>query len=287
MPEEFEGFAYIDINNPMAAWNVVRSSFYSPSCLLKSEQAGALSFSMAELLRLENAARAAAEFKLDDYRKRNFPSAISRLTGIFIFDDIDSAARIWSSEAWSAHFTSDFLTDVGVSADCSSRVDAAWISKMRDENNILAEGWEVMAEKYWSGEPASEEPIWERIIEGWVTVWGLDLKCRALAEIKRHWPKSLSLLEVAANSAAIGSRDGAVLPYAILNNGLLTVSYYLRMVDAHDPEFCERLGRFLREGGSRVCRLDSLGDSLVLPDFSCYSFERRIGDAPGIWQAPM
>ena len=33
MPEEFEGFVYINIDNPMPAWNVVRSSFYSPSCL--------------------------------------------------------------------------------------------------------------------------------------------------------------------------------------------------------------------------------------------------------------
>lgn len=282
MPEEFEGFAYIDINNPMAAWNVVRSNFYSPSCLPQSERAGALSFGMADLLRDENAARAAAEFQLEDYRKRNFPSAVSRLTGIFLFDDIDSAAQIWSSNAWSSHFTLDYLTDVGVSADCSSRVDAAWITKMRDKNNVLAKGWEAMAEKYWSGEPSSEEPIWERIIDGWVTVWGRDLKCRAFAEVQRYWPESLSLLEVAANSAAIGSRDGAVLPYAILEAGLLKVSYCLRMRDARDPEFCERLGRFQREGGSRVCKLGQLGDSLVLPDFSCYSFERRIGDVPHI-----
>lgn len=283
MPEEFEGFVYIDIDSPMAAWNVVRSNFYSPSCLPQSERAGALSFGMADLLRDGNAARASAEFKLEYFRQRYFPDTVSRLTGIFLFDTIDSAAQIWGNDAWSDHFSSEYLTDVGVSADRSSRVDAAWITMMRNDENILVEGWEALAERYWSGEPMSDQPIWERIIEGWVTIWGLDLKTRALEEIQKYWPKSLPLLALAANSAAMGSNDGAILPYATRKGELLEISYYLRMVDALDAEFCERLGHFLRTGGSRVCMLGPLGDPLVLPDFSCYSFERRIEGISLIW----
>ncbi|PZR00759.1 MAG: hypothetical protein DI533_09585 [Cereibacter sphaeroides] len=147
---------------------------------------------------------------------------------------------------------------------------------MRDDKNILVEGWEALAEKYWSGEPASDQPIWERIIEGWVTIWGLDLKTRAFEEIQRYWPQSLPLLEVAANSATIGSCDGAIIPYAVQTGESLQISYYLRMVDAKDPEFCERLADFMRTGGDRVCRLGPISDSLVLPDFSCYFFEWRI-----------
>lgn len=276
MTEEFEGFVYINIENPMAAWNVVRSNFYSPSRLPQSERRGALSFGMADLLRNENAARAEAEFLLEDFRRKHFPGAVSRLTGIFLFDDIDSAAQVWDNDAWSGHFNSDYLTDVGVSADHSSRLDSAWITKMRDDKNILVEGWEAMAERYWSGEPASDQPVWERIVEGWVTIWGLDLKTRALEEIQEYWPKSLPLLANAANSAAIGSCDGAVMPYAIRKGELLEIGYYLRMVDAKDAEFCDRLGHFLKTGGNRVCRLGPVGDCLVLPDFSCYSFERQI-----------
>lgn len=286
MPEEFEGFAYIDINNPMAAWNVVRSNFFTPSCLSEQERAGALSFGMAALLRNENDDRAAAEFQLEDFRKNNFPNAVSRLTGIFVFDDIDSAAQVWSSESWSAHFDSEYLTDIGVSADRSSRLDANWIAKMRDENNCIVEGWQTMAAKYWSGEPASDTPIWERIIEGWVTVWGLDLKMRALKEIQKYWPESLPSLAIAANFAKIGSRDGAVMPFALLENGVLKIDYYMRFSDAKDPVSCERLGEFLRTGGNRVCRLGPLGDSIFIPDFSCYRFDRQVGDVPHFWCAP-
>jgi hypothetical protein len=276
MPEEFEGFAYINIDNPMASWNAVRSNFYSPSRLPQADRPGALSFAMADLLRDGNKARATAEFRLEDFRRQHFPDAVSRLTGIFLFDDIDSAAQVWDSEAWSGHFNSDYLTDVGVSADHSTRVDSAWITMMRNDKNILVEGWEAMAEKYWSGEPTRHQPIWERIIEGWVTIWGVDLKTRALEEIQKFWPQSLPLLAVAANSAAIGSCDGAIVPYAIRKDALLKIGYYLRMVDDKDPEFCERLDHFLKTGGNRVCRLGPDDDSLVLPDFSCYGFEREI-----------
>lgn len=283
MPEELEGFAYINIENPMAAWNVVRSNFYSPSRLPQSERPGALSFGMADLLRHGNAARASAEFCLEGFRRRQFSDAVSRLTGIFLFDDIDSAAQVWDNDAWSGHFNSDYLTDVGVSADHSSRLDSAWITMMRNDKNNLVEGWEAMAERYWSGEPASDQPIWERIIEGWVTIWGLDLKTRALEEIQKFWPQSLPLLANAANSAAIRSCDGAFVPYAIRKDALLEISYYLRMVDAKDPQFCEQLGHFLRTGGNRVCRLGPVDDDMVCPDFSCYSFERQIEDISHIF----
>ena len=127
MSEEFEGFAYINIDNPMAAWNVVRSNFYSPSRLPHSERPGALSFGMADLLRNENTARAAAEFRLERFRRTYFPKSVSRLSGIFVFDDIDSAAQVWGNDAWSGHFNPNYLTDVGVSADVFSRLDANWM----------------------------------------------------------------------------------------------------------------------------------------------------------------
>ncbi|WP_170608360.1 hypothetical protein [Ruegeria arenilitoris] len=170
---------------------------------------------MTDLLRDGNAARATAEFRLEDYRRKYFPSAVSRVTGIFLFDDIDSAAQAWDSEEWSGHFNSDYLTDVGVSADQSSRHDSTWITMMRDDENILVDGWKEMAVGYWSGKAASDQPIWERIIEGWVTIWGVDLKARALKEVQQYWPQSLPLLAVAANSSLVGSCDGAIMPHAI------------------------------------------------------------------------
>lgn len=283
MCEKFEGFVYIKIDNPMAAWNVVRSAFYSPSCLPQSERAGALSFGMADLLKNENVARAMAEFQLDEFRRKHFPDTVSRLSGIFLFDDVCSAVKVCNNDEWSGHFNSEYLTDVGVVANRSSRVDATWITLMRNEENILVDGWEVMAESYWSGMPANNEPIWERIIDGYVTVWGGDLKNRALSEVQKFWPQSLPLLAIAANSAILGSCDGAIIPYATWNGGNIEIRYYLRMVDALDIEFCKRLKHFLETDDGMVCRLGPVNNPLILPDFSCYNFERRIGGNSFIW----
>lgn len=283
MPTEIEGFAYINIENPMAAWNVVRSNFYTPECLAPLERQGALSFAMADLLREGNDDRAAAEFQLESFRRQHFPNTVSRLTGLFIFDEVESAAQVWSNDAWPGHFKAEYLTDVGAFAHRSSRLDSNWIALMRNNKNFPVEGWEVMAEKYWSGEPASEKPIWERIIEGYMTIWGLDLKSKAFEEVQHFWPQSLELLAFAANAAMIGSHDGAVMPRAKLKNDTLNVSYYLRMEDAKDMEFCRRLGQFLKTGGKKVCRLTPNFDNLVRPDFRCYSFERRIKGSASVF----
>ena len=272
----FEGFIYVNINNPMAAWNVVRSHFYTPSQLPESERSGALSFGLADLLRSGNVERALAEFRLEEMRIASFPDAVSRLTGIFLFDSVESAALVWDKDNWTGHFRTDFLTDVGFSASQSSRHDAGWIEKMRAFDNSLVTGWETMAGHYWSGEPASDEPIWERIIEGHVTIWGTGLKSRALDEIKRFWPDSLPLLSIAANSAAIGSLDGEVMPFAVRKENKIHVNYYMRMKDAKDAAFCERLALFVKNGGDQVCRLGPMRKNLVTPDFSYYGFETTI-----------
>lgn len=278
MPKPFEGFIYVNINNPMAAWNVVRSHFYTPSQLPESERSGALSFALADLLRSGNVERALAEFKLEEMRIASFPDAVSRLTGIFLFDNVESAALVWDKDNWTGHFEADFLTDVGFFASQSSRHDAGWIDKMRAFDNSLVTGWETMAEHYWAGEPASDEPIWERIIEGHVTIWGTDLKSRALDEIKKYWPASLPLLSVAANSAAIGSLDGEVMPFAVRKENKIHVNYYMRMKDAKNADFCERLASFVKNGGDQVCWLSPMGENLVTPDFSSYGFETTIDE---------
>jgi hypothetical protein len=278
MPENVTGFVYIDINNPMAAWNVVRSGFYSPSCLPSVERAGALSFWFSDLLRDCNRQRAEAEFRLEHFRQQKFPEKVSRLTGIFTFDDVASALKVCDSD-WKGHFSADCLTDVGISAYRSSRMDADWIRMMRSQSNHLLDGWEEMAEHYWSGLPASSKPTWEFIIEGYVTIWGLELKQRALQEIQRYWPSSLLLLEVAANSRAIGSHDGVVMPRASVSGEKIKIDYYLRIVDGRDPDFCARLGKFMQEDGPQVCRIAPARHYLVTPDFSEFGFSRNISGA--------
>lgn len=278
MAEQFEGFVYMNVDEPMVAWNIIRGTYYTHSCLPLSERNGALSFRMANLLRHGNAEAAKAEFKLEQFRQLHFPSLPSRLEAIFVFDAVESVAELWDGEGWGGHFVSENLTDVGISADNSIRLDANWITLMRDANHVLVEGWETLAWKYWSGERTPSEPIWERLVNGHVTVWGTDLKLRAYYELQLEWAASMRLLEHAANFSRIGSLDGMILPRAIKAGDNIKVDYYLRMVDAACPDWCARLRFFLETGGEQVCRLDAPHDDLQEPDFSMYSFQRTISE---------
>ena len=274
--ENFEGFCYVDISSPMVAWNVVRGSFYSASRLPEAyNYPQIVSFAWAGMLRSGNASRLASELLLERYRARYFPDAVSRLTGMFVFDDAACALRVTATENWGGHFIEDNLTDIGVSADHATRMDAQWIGKMMDSRSRLVPNWENFAENYWSGKPASENPLWECLVEGWFSVWGTDLKERAFDEIKHYWPKSVRLLEYAANAAYLGSCDGAIFPILTRNAKCIEVKYHIRLIDAQDPDFLKSLTKFLSSDDKRITKLNGPKEWRT-PDLGIYSFEREV-----------
>ena len=137
MPHDnFEGFGFVDIEfNPMAAWNVVRGNFYSKARLPAHEQSGAISFAMAGIVSssIEQSgpsARFESELLIEQIRLLEFPEAVSRLNGIFVFENAECALKVADSSTWSGHFKTCNLTDVGVSADNMSRHDAKWIERI-------------------------------------------------------------------------------------------------------------------------------------------------------------
>lgn len=271
--EEFEGFVYLNIDNPMVAWNTVRGSFCSADCLPEGASS-VVSFNMAGLLVGSSESRLVSELAIEKVRRRHYPHQVSRLTGFFVFDDIESVAETWTERGWGGHFSTDYLTDVGVAANASSRVDANWITCMMNDQCVLQPHAPDMIHRYWQGEP-SDEPVWERIVEGWLTVWGTEIKLRALTEIQRYWPSSLKLLEYSANAAGVGSADGQTMPLSLRRGNRLFVEQHLRMVDAESSEFLENMSHYYAANPALQCRIAD-GCDLVLPDFTMYNFSRPI-----------
>lgn len=226
---------------------------------------------MAGLLSASGFGRLHSELKIEDVRKSHYPHQVSRLTGLFVFDEIESVAHTWTERGWGGHFSTKNLTDVGVASNRTSRVDANWISKMMDCDCKLVAGSEEMIHNYWAGEACpGQPPIWERIVEGWMTVWGTDLKKRALDEIGTYWPESLKLLEYSANAAQFRSPDGGIYPAATISDNKLHVEYYVRMIDAKDEDFFKRMEQFFIENPERRCHIPGALD-MRTPDFTMYS----------------
>jgi len=246
--EDFEGFVYLDIDHPLVAWNTVRGVYCSVDCLGDGERESALSLSMANMMRGFTQERLKSEMAIEYVRRAFFGGHVSRLRGVFVFDDVDSISKLWYGGEWGHHFHDKYMTDVGVSANKSCRLDANWIMEIMDPMGRLTDDWLKCAKNYWSGLPHPiKEPIWERIVEGWVTIWGVDIKNRACDEISKYWPESLKLLEYSCNAAMIGSNDGLVTAFLTREREYANVDFYLRLVDAKKESTFERIKDFFEQ----------------------------------------
>lgn len=267
----FEGHIYLDHHYPPVLWNIVRGGFDSVDVLPEGESNFAISVSIASMLQNSSTSRLLAELSLELVRKTIAPGSVSRLRGIFVFSDIDSISRVWDRNNWGGHFIDEYLTDVGVLAKKSTKVDAAWIEDIiSDEGNLLPD-WHNAAINYWSGRPKSESaPIWEVIVEGSFCIRSMHSKKEALKEISAIWPSSIGLLVHSMNCLGLGSQDGQCFPGLVSTERGLSLDYYLRMVDSKESSFIERHKQLPSENPNFFAGHPD-PNKMYLPDLTGYS----------------
>jgi hypothetical protein len=267
----FEGHVYLDHHYPPVLWNIVRGGFDSIDLLPDGERDFAISVSLSSMLQNSSASRLEAELSMEQVRLATKPNSVSRLRGVFVFDDIESIARIWDSNRWGGHFIDEYLADVGVWAKKSTRVDAAWIDDIISDQGKLLPSWENPAVNYWSGRPKSKDaPIWEVLVEGRFCIWSMHSKEEALKEISAIWPNSLGLLTHSMNCFGLGSLDGQCFAGIIGNEAGISLDHYLRMVDSKEAQFIEQLTRFPAENPIFFAGKPD-PEKMHLPDLAGYS----------------
>lgn len=120
--------ACLNIDDPLVAWLVYRGEMVSARHI---EQQAMSSWSAGYLQALGSDSvkkQYAAELALDQRRRENFPNAVSRFEGFFLFADYGSAEM--ASEFWPAGFPEARLAEVGFGPDARwSRHDAHWITQ--------------------------------------------------------------------------------------------------------------------------------------------------------------
>ena len=241
---KFEGYVYLDHYYPPIIWNIVRGGFSSADILSKNKKMFPVSISIASMLQNSAVNRLNSELHLDHIRQQIAPLSVSRLKGLFVFDDIDSVAQIWEANKWGGHFQAEYLSDVGVYAENSTRLDSNWIAQIISDDGSLKSDWVTAAKNYWIGAPCSDKkPIWERIVSGTFTIWSMHSKEAALKEIKAIWPASMGLLAHSMNCFKANSLDGQCFPGVVFDSttNTIKIEYYLRMLDSLKKDFIENL----------------------------------------------
>jgi hypothetical protein len=262
---QFEtAFAFLNVGNPLVAWLVYRGEMVSTREVHES----ALSFWTTQYLASlgGNGLKAShyrAELALDAVRQREHPAAISRLGGFYVFPDEETALR--ASNAWPVVFRREHLAELALRPGArTSRYDSEWITQKLEPNGDLS--W---AGDYFAGKGLGADPIWEILVAGRALVLGTDLRKVAYETVKRIWPTSLPLLELARVGVELDSDLGLISALLLKDRDRLQVGYAMNFKDAKDEAFLERFWAF--EGPKNTEDLTS-DSELILPDLRQANF---------------
>ena len=119
------------------------------------------------------------EYNLELARLAYYPNLPSRLSAIYVFDDMNEAQKADNRYGWSHHSDLVKLRPVNPHLLCDySRHDMEFVSMARGAN-ITGEELDYMAKSYWEGKACEgmicrgmhfrSDPIWETLYDGALT----------------------------------------------------------------------------------------------------------------------
>lgn len=208
---EYSGYIFLNLNHPLVCWEVYRGEFISTKYI---ENGSVPSMLFSNLIFTKNNSRLKAELLIDAVRAKTFKDNVSRMTGLYVFRDLQSAQIALE---WGNYFIFDNLVEVKVEVENESevtKVDANWISVIHElvKQDKTEEAVDSI-NQYWSGKTYNNIPCWEYIFNGKATVIGDSQRHRAFEIIKDNFPTSIPMLELSRIAFLIGYNLGQITPF--------------------------------------------------------------------------
>ncbi|MBD2452686.1 hypothetical protein H6G80_01040 [Nostoc sp. FACHB-87] len=261
-------FAYLNVDDPWIAWLVYRGEIVSTQAIgQKAISVWHTKYLLDAATENKRATYYKTELVIEQIRQDSFSDKVSRLSGLYFFDSIESAMS--AGKRWDGNFKEEYLAEIEI-YQCyhSSRHDSEWITYYMNHTD---RSWIL---KYLSGEPLGQQPLWELLVEGRGFVLGTQVRQRAYETVKRKWPKSLGLLELSRIAVELSSDLGFICPLLTVNDSIADLRIYLNFQDANNPIFLDKLSKY--EGAKNTADLNSQTDCLVVPDLSEYYAQFRL-----------
>ena len=260
-------FAYLNINAPWIAWLVYRGEMVSPRAMREQ----ALSVWHANyLIDIARSDSCGAYYKrerdIEAVRLKSFSRSVSRLSGLYFFQDADSAKR--AGRRWDGNFRDEHLTEIEIVGNpVMSQYDSEWITHKMHSDDL---SW---IPSYLSGTPMGSQPLWELLVEGRAFILGTRVREMAYETVKRTWPRSMGLLELSRVAVQLNSDLGLICPVVKIDGSTARLTLELEFADARNPEFLQRFSLF--DGPKNTADLNALVP-LVTPDLSDLFVEFKI-----------
>lgn len=242
-------FLYLNIDVFPAAWSAYRGQLITPSNY-GTQEFRPISYWPYGLLKNRRILRFRKELELERIRREFYPSQVSRLHGIYMWGDEQSAKR---GEKWREiegnHFHADYLVEVGFTYSRLSKVDTNWIDEYLLPDSVPLNRNSIdWMHSYWKGDAyPKSEPLWEYIAEGRGVVYGTALPTQAYWKVKALAPESVGQLELGRIAVELGSDLYQISPFIRrASQTEFRVDFFL---DAHDqnPQFMEKAGAHINQ----------------------------------------
>jgi hypothetical protein len=265
-------YAYLNINNPLVAWEVAIGRIKS-SCGINSYTYGTSVWMYSHLRRLAlngSDRRFFNELKLEQIRQQTATGSVSRLSGIYFFEsEADAHAAV---ERWNIPDRKRYISPVDFSANHLARVDSEWITSY-----LASQETDWMA-RYWAGETLGIRPLTEVLASGIGIVRNKDLRSQACELIYKHHTTSTPLLSMACCgfAEAVSEEIAIVKPHLSVKDGVLQGTHFIdiRDLSLYEAELLQAMEECKKRGELLPMVIPDDGETFFkTPDFSELDFK--------------
>lgn len=212
MEEKF--YAYLNIENPLVAWEVAIGRIISASTDFTEFGVSIWHYNMLRKLAVKGGNRSfLGELKLERLRHQHFPGHVSRMRGIYFFENREIAEA--ALDRWNLAKFKRYISEVNFEYSTISKYDSEWITANLGRDN--SDDW---MRPYLNGETYGVKPLNEILAYGKGVVLNQELRSEAYKNIMHIWPDSTVLLCAATCAYQFaGMDDVAMQRPALLTDG--------------------------------------------------------------------
>ncbi|MBV5279481.1 MAG: hypothetical protein J0647_10770, partial [Campylobacteraceae bacterium] len=170
------------------------------------------------------------ELKLERVRQKLFSQNVSRLDGLYFFENEEIAHT--ALDRWNIPNKKQYISEINFSANFITRVDSEWITSY-----LLSDDEEWMT-SYWAGKTLGEKPLTEVLACGIGIIQNTKLREQAYQNILEIWPDSSPLLASACCAFANQKMENIAMvrPAFIREQDKLVGQYFINMDDLNKNE---------------------------------------------------
>ncbi len=243
MPTNVTLYAYLNIDNPMVAWEAAIGRIKS-ICDLRSDDFGISYWQYKRLSQLSSGGFTTIiknELKLEKCRLLKFPELVSRLQGLFFFET--EKAAIETLEHWGWDYKREYITAVNFSAQKLTRVDSEWVNIFFRSGDLNNDQWMI---QYWDKQPYDKQKSYFEILgSGIGLVQNTALRMEAYKKILFKYPDSILWLASAMCAFKVKKIEeiGRIIPAMTKGDQYFEGSWYINLQDfgIHENEIIESI----------------------------------------------